>query len=515
MPCANFTLRGLLLRVCFFAISAANLSAADLTIPLEPGELWWGGLSVDGSKMPYGTGEFFRNLDGENAGNQAQPLLISNKGRYVWSEQPFSYRFKNGVLTLSSKYAPIDSGRQGSSLKEVLAFVSKKYFPADGKLPEPLMFTQPQYNTWIELMYDQNEADILKYAQSIIDQGYPPGVLMIDDNWQEDYGTWEFSARRFKDPKAMMARLHQLGFKVMLWVVPFVSPDSAVYRDLAKQGLLHLEEGAKRPAIIRWWNGASAMLDLSNPKARQWFDARLRHLTETFGVDGYKFDAGDARFYSEKIAAFQPSNPNEHTTHFARIGLNFPLNEFRASWKMAGLPLAQRLRDKSHNWEDLRELIPGIVAQGLMGYAFTCPDLIGGGEFQSFLNATSVDQELIVRSAQASALMPMMQFSVAPWRVLDKAKADIALKMARLHTQFGPEILRLAQASARSGEPIALPLAYAYPTGGYEQIKDQFLLGPDILVAPVLTKGARSRKIVFPGQLEGRRRLHRHRADHC
>jgi hypothetical protein len=232
-------------------------------LKLEPGEFWWGGLSVDGPRMPYGEATLFRDLAGDDRGNQAQPLLISNHGRYVWSEQPFAYRFGGGTLTVTSRHGTIESGRQGRTLKEAFSFVSKKYFPASGKLPDPLMFTRPQYNTWIELMYDQNEADVLKYAQAIVDRGYPPGVLMIDDNWQEDYGTWEFSARRFKDPKAMVARLHQLGFKVMLWVVPFVSPDSAVFRDLSKRGLLIMEkhtgtQSESAPAIIRWWNGASA-----------------------------------------------------------------------------------------------------------------------------------------------------------------------------------------------------------------------------------------------------------------
>ena len=507
-----------LATLLLLSIPAALLAGSDpvhsekaptaIELKLEAGEFWWGGMSVDGPRMPYGATNFFRDLNGNDGGNQAQPLLISSHGRYVWSEQPFAYRFGGGTLTITSARGPILSGKEGHTLREAFAFVSRKYFPANGKPPEPLMFTRPQYNTWIELMYDQNEADVLKYAQSIVDRGYPPGVLMIDDNWQEDYGTWEFSARRFADPKAMLSRLHQLGFKVMLWVVPFVSPDSAVYRDLAKQGLLMTEkpvtagpgkvEAAKEPALIRWWNGASAVLDLTNPKSGDWFEARLRQLSDTYGVDGYKFDAGDATFYTGDILSFKPALPNDHTSLWGQLGLKYPLNEFRATWKMAGLPLAQRLRDKSHSWSDLRELIPGILAQGLMGYAFTCPDMIGGGEFESFLNAAVVDQELVVLSAQVSALMPMMQFSVAPWRVLDEPRAAMCKRMALLHQEVGPEILRLAQASAQSGEPIVRALAYAYPDAGYEEIKDEFLLGDEILVAPVLQKNARTRTIVFP-----------------
>ncbi|HSR19211.1 MAG TPA: TIM-barrel domain-containing protein, partial [Ignavibacteriaceae bacterium] len=121
---------------------------------------------------------------------------------------------------------------------------------------------------------------------------------------------------------------------------------------------------------------------------------------------------------------------------------------------MGGQPLAQRLRDKRHDWEDLKLLIPGIIAQGLMGYQFTCPDMIGGGEYGSFINLETIDEELIVRSAQCSVLMPMMQFSVAPWRILSKQNLKICREMAELHKKFGDEILKLAKESAITGEPI-------------------------------------------------------------
>jgi alpha-glucosidase len=483
--------------------------AQELILKTEEGERWWGGLSVDGEHMPYrGDVTFQRDLYADNRGNQATPLLISNKGRYVWCDQPMEYQFKDGKLRVTSGYAEIESGDAGDTLKDAYSRVSKSYFPADGELPDPLLFTHPQYNTWIELMYDQNEDDILAYAQSIIDQGFPPGVLMIDDNWQENYGVWEFSSKRFKDPKGMIKKLHAMGFKVMLWVCPFVTADCATYRKLAKADLLLRDPGKtqdilwantkNKPAIVRWWNGASALLDLSNPKARDWFTGELDKLVEEYGVDGFKFDAGDARFYKKGVVSKNPSLPNDHTVYFSEIGLKYPLNEYRASWKMAGRPLAQRLRDKGHNWEDMNMLISGVLAQGLMGYAFTCPDMIGGGEYQSFLRADTIDQELVVRSAQCSALMPMMQFSAAPWRVLNAKNAEICRDMAQLHFKLGKEILAMAKASARDGQPIARALAYEFPGAGYEDIKDQFLLGSEIMVAPVIKKGARSRAITFP-----------------
>lgn len=501
----GFKTCGAILLGVFFSAAADQLEWNVLD-----GEYWWAGLSSRGYQTPYdATSKATHDLWGDNKGNQAQPLLLSSKGRYIWSEQPIKYVFNQGTLTVTTREGKIDAGKEGANLRDAFEYVSKTYFPSDGNIPDELLFTHPQYNTWIELMYDQNEEDILAYAQAIIDQGYPPGVLMIDDNWQEDYGTWEFSPRRFQDPKGMIDKLHAMGFKVMMWMCPFVSADSADFRQLAQEGLLILDpqktqnilwaNTKNKAAVIRWWNGASACLDLSNPKAQAWFKEELDYLVEEYGVDGFKFDAGDARFYTEGVVSWQQNiTPNDHTQFFAEFGLNYPLNEYRASWKMAGLPLAQRLRDKGHRWEDLAKLIPDQMSQSVMGYAYTCPDMIGGGEYRSFLNGAVIDEELIVRSAQIHALMPMMQFSVAPWRILSKENQQICLQMAHLHLQMGDYILQLAREASQTGEPIVKPMALAFPDDGYETINDQFVLGDNIIVAPVVEKGVRSREVILP-----------------
>ena len=76
--------------------------------------------------------------------------------------------------------------------------------------------------------------------------------------------------------------------------------------------------------------------------------------------------------------------------------------------------------------------------------------------------------------------------------------AAICVEMARLHVAFGSRILALAKRASETGEPIVKPMAMAFPNGGYEAIKDQFVLGDDIIVAPVLEKGARNRQVVLP-----------------
>jgi alpha-glucosidase (family GH31 glycosyl hydrolase) len=507
---------------CLGLAAAMRLAiAADhvAEIPLLPGEKWWGGQVVYSPDMPYdAAAKVKRTLhatDRWGSSNQAQPLFVSSHGRFVWNEGAFAYEFAGGVLKLAHAAHKFEIGTAGNTLREAYRETSRRFFAPSGTMPADVLFTVPQYNTWIELGYDQREDRILKYARDLIAAGYPPGVLMIDDNWQEDYGVWEFSGQRFKNPKGMMRELHALGFKVMVWVCPFVSADSATGRELLRDGCLLRDpvdnketlwagrEVANEAAMIRWWNGTSAVLDFSNPKAREWFRGRLQHLVDDYGVDGFKLDAGDSLFYlptvpGRPVASFAPRTPEEHCLDFARVGLDFPLNEYRACWRMAGQPLAQRLRDKDHTWEALRELIPGILTQGVVGYAFSCPDMIGGGEARSFSDAAKFEPELVVRSAQVHALMPMMQFSAAPWRVLNAELAGYCLAAGQLHAKFGAAILALARQSAKTGDPIVRPLEWAWPHQGFANIKDQFMLGDEVMVAPVVTKGGRARTVVFP-----------------
>jgi hypothetical protein len=509
-PISRPVLSVLLVGLAALGVVAAEAdeSARDVRLSVEEGERWWVGVISESHRMPLGRDPFEIDLFANTAGNQVQPLLLSTTGRYVWSERPFHLVFGDGVLVVTSDLGPVVSGRAGSTLREGFRHASATFFPPSGKIPDTLLFTRPQFNTWIELTYNQNEPDVLAYAHAVVANGFAPGVLMIDEGWAETYGVWEFHRGRFPHPLAMMEELHPLGFKVMLWVCPYISPNGADFTDLSQREgdvvWLRSEKNPRWPALTEWWDGFSAIADLTSPHGRDWLRGQLDHLVGTYGVDGFKFDGGDAEHYGREhlltgaVAGDPGAIPNRQTEAWAELGLEYPLNEYRACWKMGGQPLAQRLRDKEHTWEDLRKLIPGIVTQGLMGYPFACPDMIGGGEYLSFRHLEAVDQELVVRASEVHALMPMMQFSVAPWRVLSPDNLAICRRMAALHAEMGEEIVALARESARTGEPMVRPLEYAYPHQGFAEVGDEFLLGPSILVAPVVEKGARTRLVAFP-----------------
>jgi myogenesis-regulating glycosidase len=109
-----------------------------------------------------------------------------------------------------------------------------------------------------------------------------------------------------------------------------------------------------------------------------------------------------------------------------------------------------------------------------------------------------VDEELFVRWTQASALLPIMQFSYAPWRLTEKMAA-ICRTYVKLHEDLSGYIYRLAQDATSDGTPIVRPLFFNYPKDrAAYRVRDQFLLGDRFLVAPVLTRGARHRSVYLP-----------------
>ena len=500
-----------------------------LKITMLENEYWWGGTIAQAEKMPFDCNtETVVNLVGKRSTVQAAPLFLSSKGRYIWSEKGFIASFKNGEIVCDGD-GEIILNEESTCLKEAFVNAKRTYFPFETTVRTPREFYQlPQFNTWMELVKEQTEENILAYAEGLAQNGYKRGILIIDDGWQENHGIWRFHPRKFKDPKAMIEKLHKMGFKVMLWVAPWISPDSDECLSLCRiRGaendtghLVRLKDG--RVAIYKWWNGYSAMLNFNLEGDCEYMQNQLDVLVNEYGVDGFKFDGGDYTWkpinevdtfslatengigedpmvYGWKTFEAKRYSTDELNAAWIKFGMKYPLHEYKNTWKTGHLPVIQRLGDKAHKWEfgGLASLLPQGMFIGLIGNPFICPDMVGGGLWTAFVYGKA-DEELFVRMAQCSALFPMMQFSALPWKKLSASYAKLCLEMAQLHEQMEAELVAFVENAETTGEPIIRSLAYNYPHKGYEKIIDQFMLGETYLVAPVLTKGVIEREVVFP-----------------
>ena len=464
------------------------------TIDILPNEYWYGGAVFDSTAMPYGKdSDFSTVLLTDNKYNQVSSVLISSKGRYAYSDG-FDMTVKGGVITLFSPNE-VTFGQAGETLKDAYRYALNTVFPPDGKLPAKEFFIKPQFNDWIALGRWKTQAQVEEYAKEVANSGYPYSVYMIDSEWANHYGALRFDPEKFDDPQAMIEKLKALGFKVMVWESPFITPDSPEFRELKEKNLL-VKSADGKIAVREWWDGISALLDITNPEAVDWLKARNEKLL-AMGVDGFKLDAGDVEYYRDDDITYGGVPARGQCQAWAEFGLNYAFNELRAAYNVGGKGINQRQADKWHRWEKpgLQAIVPEIIGMGLAGYWYTCPDMVGGG---SIGTAGVVDEELFVRYAAASALMPMIQFSALPWRWLSPENNEICKKFALLHEEFGEYIYALAENAAKTGEPIARHLAYEFPNENFEKEMRAFMLGSEYLVAPVLEKGVRQKTVRLP-----------------
>ena len=476
-------------------------------------EHWWGCANHFGRDMPFDSKtDIVIDLTNDGYANQYASFMVSDKGRVIWCDDLARFEIKGGEIAVAGAgSSPIEIVETRGTLRDAFLYASKKWFPPSGKMPDPLFFSAPQYNTWCELIHFHSEKGVLDYAKSMLDNGLPPGVLMLDNSWQAGFGDWRFEASRFNNPKGMVAKLHEMGYKVVLWMVPFITMDSPAYRMFAMGhspddsserlptgGLLGVQGHKDDPAPVSWWCGKSALLDLTCPRARNWFKDVCDGLVRDYGVDGFKFDGGHLIFYNKGYETFRPATPGEQVMEYAKFNLLYPVCEYRNAWRFQGQPVVERLHDKKHTWEAVQKLVPDLLAGGLLGHSFLCPDMIGGGSATAFFKGSPFDPELYVRSAQVHALCGMMQFSASPWRCLDAEKQQIIRNLVATRQKFADRFVDLAAECGRTGEPMIRNLEYCFPGNGYAGIKDEFMMGDFLLVAPVVEKGTASRKVVIP-----------------
>ena len=495
------------MRVSFLLSSvllSLAIQAETFTTVIEPlpGEKWWGGTSDVGDQMPYGDSAKVRNIAW--SGGAVAPFLVSSCGRYVWSERPFAYTFKDGVLTVESKTEKLAPVTAGSTLKSAYLDACAKHFPFTGTTPAELLFTKPQWNNWIEIaIQGMKQSSVDAYTDALAASGFPCGVYMMDGGWFSHQGSYTFNRETFPDPKGMFARIRANGWKSMIWTAHFVSPDCIEYKRLRKgrgymlDGLDYLayskyHRGAKA-GVLWWWSGISCTWDLTYKPAWEHYAKTLRDFAAEYGIDGFKFDAGDAGPIGDSLRFHDPAKePCDFVHDYIRVGAeNFPYNEYRVAWKNGGQPFMLRLPDRRHSWKELAGISGMVQAAGLLGYPYVVADMVGGGEATTFRPGSFFSEKIFVRSAALQALHPMMQFSAAPWRYLSAGNVVACKAFANLHVEFGPYIMELVRQAAKTGEPIVRTMEYEFPHQGFARSMTQFMLGPKWLVAPVVTEDDR------------------------
>lgn len=421
-------------------------------------------------------------------------FAMQNRGPYA--KRPFADTDQagDGCITIQSRALDLTFTFAEDAVAAFHNLVKHVGHPAE--IPPESLFTKPTWTTWARYKTNINEDVILRFAEEIVANQYPYNILEIDDRWQVYYGDLGFDPLRFPDPKRMIDRLHEQGFKVTAWVIPFLQPEAQAFQEGVKNGWL-VRQPDGTPYLIEWWQGRGALLDVTNSSAVQWFMERLQTLQKETGLDGFKFDAGEACFLPSDAITDRAIDSNDYTQMYVdAVASHYRLTEVRSGWKNQCSPIFFRQWDKTTSWgldNGLHSVLTGILALSLSGYPFILPDMVGGNEYDE-----KADAELMIRWTQLNALLPSMQFSLAPWDYGEECNA-ICRRYANLHTEYSTHLTALARESTRTGEPIIRPVFWLHADNEEAlTCDDEFLLGNEFLVAPVVHPDVRRRDILLP-----------------
>nr|XP_050851584.1 myogenesis-regulating glycosidase isoform X2 [Vespula vulgaris] len=372
--------------------------------------------------------------------------------------------------------------------------------------PNERMIKHPIWSTWARYKANISEYPVEDFALEIIQHGFNNSQLEVDDNWETCYGSAEFDRSKFPFPIRLTDILHYRGFRVTLWIHPFINKNcEPAYSTALKNS--YFVKSTTGKVDMQWWQGAeAATIDFTNPEAVKWWVARLKVL-EGYGIDSFKFDAGEPSWLPQ-ISSLNSSldiQPGIFTKDYVTtLAKNFDDNiEVRVGWRSQELPIFVRMIDKDSTWtwnNGLPTLITTLLQMNLNGYVHVLPDMIGGnGYLNGALNGTVYPpKELFIRWLQANVFMPSLQYSFVPWD-FDNETVAICKKYTDLHAAITPLILDRMNESIKTGAPLNPPIWWVDPTDKTaHKINDEYLLGEEILVAPVIEEGAVSRDIYLP-----------------
>ncbi|NXY78004.1 MYORG glycosidase, partial [Glareola pratincola] len=330
--------------------------------------------------------------------------------------------------------------------------------------------------------------------------------IEIDDMYTQAYGDFDFDPIKFPNVTEMFARLREDGFKVTLWTHPFINYNSSNFGVGIERQLFIKEPSGRLPAMVEWWNGIGAILDFTNPAARDWFQSHLRQLRHKYGISSFKFDAGETSYLPKQFSTFRPlSDPSIWSRRYTEMAIPFyELAEVRVGYQSQNISCFFRIIDRDSVWGyelGLKSLIPTVLTISMLGYPFISADMIGGNFLPNKTDgAVEIpDRELYIRWLELSAFMPSMQFSIPPW-LYDKEVVEIAQKFTELHESLvAPLLLELAGEVTDTGDPIIRPIWWISPRDeAAHRIDSQFLIGDTLMVAPVLEMGKQERDVYLP-----------------
>jgi alpha-D-xyloside xylohydrolase len=468
-------------------------------------------LSLGVGELVYGLGERFGplvkngqtvdvwNADGGTSSEQAYknvPFYVTNRGYGVLVDHPGHVSYELG----SESVERVQFSVAGETLRYLViagptpADVLDRYTRLTGR---PAQVPAWSYGLWLSTSFttDYDEATVTGFVDEMARRDMPISVFHFDCFWMREFQwcDFEWDPRVFPDPEGMLARLHERDLRVCVWINPYIGQRSRLFREAADAGYL-----VKNPdgSVWQWdlWQAGMALVDFTNPEATAWFQGHLRRL-QAQGVDAFKTDFGE-RIPTDVVwhDGSDPERMHNWYTQLYNQAVFEVLEEVRGEgdavvFARSATTGGQALPvhwggDSTSTFESMAETLRGGLSLAMSGFSFWSHD-IGGFE-------GTPDAEVYKRWTAFGLLSSHSRFHGSssyrvPWAFDDEA-VEVTRRFTKLKLSLMPYLYAAGLESSRTGLPVMRPMALAFPDDrGAAHVDTQYLLGDDLLVAPVFS----------------------------
>lgn len=369
---------------------------------------------------------------------------------------------------------------------------------------------------------------VLEIAQRFRRENLPLDAIHLDIDYMDRYRVFTWHPQRFKDPAGLHRQLQELGVRTVAIVDPGVAAqeDSALYQD-GLQRNMYCRRSDGSVFVGKVWPGKTTFPDFTRAEVREWWAQAHAPLFEA-GVSGIWNDMNDPVLWMGKrydpLAEDVQHSEGVHSKvrnvyanyecqsayeSFARHTRLRPFVLTRSAFSGIQRFAAVWTGDNHSSWAHLRENLNMVLNLGMSGSPLCGADVggfAGGHPIQGTLKVFKFikNPELVARWMELGSLMPFFRMHTAlysfdqePWSFGGETLAISRKHMLRRYRLL-PYIYNLAWQMHQTGSPMVRPVFYSYPEMRGEYADTQFLLGEDLLAAPILGPRVRRRRVALP-----------------